>query len=253
MHSIFPEQSQFSHEAASCVSAFPGFLHASFTAIAIALAAGAAVGICLPAICEALAVATLRCLGDAPDSRSPGLRNRLLMMILCATVCSLCTATFGPSQKGLAVLTMSGGLLVGSVIDVRYRLLPDIVTAPLLWLGLLVNTRALFVPLPDAVLGAVAGYLGLRGISCIASFATRSEGIGHGDFKLLAALGAWLGWAALPLVLVIAALSSIVWSQAFARGNRSLLRESMAFGPFLALGGIVGVYLSAPGAYVLVR
>lgn len=138
-------------------------------------------------------------------------------------------------------------------IDVRYRLLPDIVTGPLLWGGLLANMTGLFVPLPDAVFGATAGYVGLRAISCLVTFAARSKGIGHGDFKLLAALGAWLGWAMLPLLVAAAAVSLTIWAQISARGPRLRLRESMAFGPFLALAGIVGACLELTGAVLPVR
>lgn len=251
MYSIFSPQSHFSHETMAGILSLLDL--PDLGAIASALAVGAAVGACLPPMCEALATAALRSIGDETHSSSPDRRITLVTIVLCALVCGLCAGVFGVGQKGFAAFALSSALLVGAVIDVRYRLLPDIVTAPLLWIGLLANTRGLFVPLPDAVLGAIAGYLGMRAISCLASIATGSRGIGHGDFKLLAALGAWLGWAELPAVLVIAGLSSIFWSLSSARGKRLPLRESMAFGPFLALGGLVGVCLSAPGVYVLLR
>lgn len=137
-----------------------------------------------------------------------------------------------------AVCVLGWALLAASVIDLDTQLLPDRITLPLLWLGLLANVGGLFTSLESAVLGAVAGYTFLWIVYWAFKLATGKEGMGYGDFKLLAALGAWLGWQALPVIVLIAAcagsvlgLVSIVLS-----GKGRDLR--IPFGPFLAVGGL---------------
>jgi leader peptidase (prepilin peptidase)/N-methyltransferase len=98
-------------------------------------------------------------------------------------------------------------LIAMTLIDADTQLLPDDLTLPLLWLGLLVNLNGTFTSLPSAVIGAVAGYLSLWSIYWIFKLATGKEGMGYGDFKLLAALGAWMGWSMLPVIIL---LSSVV-------------------------------------------
>ncbi|MCD1587258.1 A24 family peptidase [Halomonas sp. IOP_14] len=132
-------------------------------------------------------------------------------------------------------------LLVLAVIDFRTQLLPDIITLPLLWAGLLF--QLLFQPLmlPSAVIGAMVGYLSLWSFYWLFKLATGKEGMGYGDFKLLAALGAWLGWSFLPLILILSAgLGAIVGivAQAYSPNLRG---TPFPFGPFLALAGWVAL------------
>ncbi|MFS8171243.1 prepilin peptidase [Halomonas sp. ATBC28] len=132
-------------------------------------------------------------------------------------------------------------LLVLAVIDFRTQLLPDIITLPLLWAGLLF--QLLFQPLmlPSAVIGAMVGYLSLWSFYWLFKLATGKEGMGYGDFKLLAALGAWLGWSFLPLILILSAgLGAIVGlvAQAYSPNLRG---TPLPFGPFLALAGWVAL------------
>jgi prepilin signal peptidase PulO-like enzyme (type II secretory pathway) len=202
-------------------------------------AVGAIVGTILPAIAESIAIAVLRSPGDqAPSAVAP---TRLLLPVSAlasATLCVLCAATFGISPAGLAAWFLCCSLLVAADIDHRHHLLPDAVTGPLLWIGLLSNVGGLFTSLPDAVLGAVAGYLALWALSRATAAALNAEGIGHGDFKLFAALGGWLGWQALlPIALAAGATAVTIglFSIAFTRRHA---REPLAFGPYLALAAI---------------
>lgn len=119
---------------------------------------------------------------------------------------------FGPGLDfALAVIFLSV-LLIVSVIDMRRYYILDILVLPLLWLGLLANLDARFALLPDAVLGAAGGYLGLRALAELSALAFKKNVMGGGDFKLMAALGAWLGWQPLPLVLFLASLIGLVYA-----------------------------------------
>ncbi|MDQ7731138.1 A24 family peptidase [Halomonas sp. SpR1] len=132
-------------------------------------------------------------------------------------------------------------LLALAVIDFRTQLLPDVITLPLLWAGLLF--QLLFQPLmlPSAVIGAMLGYLSLWSFYWLFKLVTGKEGMGYGDFKLLAALGAWLGWSFLPLILILSAgLGAIVGLAAQAYSPR-LRGAPLPFGPFLALAGWVAL------------
>ena len=137
----------------------------------------------------------------------------------------------------LAALVLAWMLLCLGLVDWRRRLLPDLLSLPLLWLGLAVNSAGLFTDLQSAVWGAICGYGALWLLGSVHRLASGREGMGHGDFKLVAALGAWLGWQLLPLVLVLASCSGIM-AALLRMGGR---REPLAFGPHLALGGWVGL------------
>ncbi|WP_075879246.1 prepilin peptidase [Vreelandella massiliensis] len=150
-------------------------------------------------------------------------------------------ALYGVTFETLFIAGACLALLAMAVIDLRTQLLPDILTLPLLWAGLLY--QLLFQPLmlPSAVIGAMAGYLILWSVYWLFKLLTGRDGMGYGDFKLLAALGAWLGWQFLPLVLIIAAgLGAIVGIalQVSVKDKRGI---PMAFGPFLALAGWVAL------------
>jgi len=148
---------------------------------------------------------------------------------------------FGATLAAAGALLYCWTLLALAVIDLDTQLLPDDLTLPLLWAGLLFNLQAVFVPLPTAVIGAVAGYLALWLVYWAFRLATGKEGMGFGDFKLLAAIGAWLGWQKLPLVIL---LSSVVGAAvgialiAFARHGRE---KPIPFGPYLAAAGVIAL------------
>ena len=159
--------------------------------------------------------------------------------ILTALLSALTAWHFGLGLEGVAALAFLYFLIALGFIDAHTQLLPDSLTLPLLWLGLLVNLGGVFVPLADAVIGAAAGYLVLWSIYWIFRLATGKEGMGYGDFKLLAALGAWLGWQALPLILVLASCSGAVVGIGMVILRKHSKDQSIPFGPYLALGGVL--------------
>ncbi len=153
----------------------------------------------------------------------------------------LVAASFGPEWLTLAVLLLAWSLLALTLIDYDHQLLPDDITIPLLWLGLFVNALDLGmgVSLFDAVLGAIIGYLSLWSFYWAFKLLTGKEGMGYGDFKLLAALGAWMGWQSLlPIIILsslVGAVVGVVMILAFGRDKQ----VPMPFGPFLAGAGFI--------------
>lgn len=149
---------------------------------------------------------------------------------------------FGFGPQALAALVFCWTLIALTFIDLDTQLLPDSLTQPLVWAGLLFNLNSTFAPLPAALGGAVAGYLTLWSVYWLFKLATGKEGMGYGDFKLLAAIGAWLGWQMLPLAIL---LSSIVGATVgialmlFARHGRDM---PIPFGPYLAGGGLIALF-----------
>lgn len=153
---------------------------------------------------------------------------------------------FGPSYQALAIACLLWVLLALSAIDIDTQLLPDNLTLPLLWAGLILNSFDFFVPLGDALWGAVGGYLILWLVYWAFRLATGKEGMGYGDFKLLAALGAWLGWQMLPVIIL---LSSVVGAAVgialiVARGRDRNI--PIPFGPYLAGAGALTVFFGKP-------
>src|SRR5690554_7310566 len=146
---------------------------------------------------------------------------------------------FGASWQALFIYFACLTLLALAVIDLRTQLLPDALTLPLLWAGLLYHLLFQPLMLPAAVIGAMAGYLVLWSVYWLFKLATGKEGMGYGDFKLLAALGAWLGWQALPLVLLLSAGVAALVGIALQLTQPRLRGAPMPFGPFLAGAGII--------------
>jgi len=161
-----------------------------------------------------------------------------------------------PALLGAALLTWS--LIALTMIDIDHQLLPDDITLPLLWLGLLFNLTATYITLSDAIIGAMAGYLILWSIYWVFKLLTGKEGMGYGDFKLLAALGAWLGWQALPLIILLSSLVGAVCGIALMIIKRRGKEIPIPFGPYLAMAGwiallwgddIMSGYLGTMGAH----
>lgn len=148
---------------------------------------------------------------------------------------------FGPTLAGLGALVFAWTLLALSVIDLDTQLLPDALTLPLLWLGLLVNLGNTLTPLPSAVLGASIGYLVLWSVYWAFRLLTGKEGMGYGDFKLLAAIGAWLGWSMLPLVILASSFVGAVVGIAMMLMQRQGRGTPMPFGPYLAAAGLIAL------------
>lgn len=149
---------------------------------------------------------------------------------------------FGPTLASAGALVLVWGLIALSGIDLDTQLLPDSITLPLLWLGLLINLNGTFTPLTSAVIGAAAGYMSLWSVFWLFKLLTGKEGMGYGDFKLLAALGAWLGWPLLPTIIL---LSSVVGALVgislivLARHGRNV---PIPFGPYLAAAGLIALF-----------
>ncbi|WP_165708255.1 prepilin peptidase [Pectobacterium polaris] len=149
-----------------------------------------------------------------------------------------------PGMALWGALILLSFLLVLTVIDIKTLLLPDVLTLSLLWMGLLFNLSETFVPLNDAVVGAMAGYLSLWLLYWVFKYATGKEALGYGDFKLLAALGAWLGWQALPNLVLVAALSGLVVTLIWRGLRKEDTAKPLAFGPWLAMGGVFSVIMN---------
>ncbi|KLJ02333.1 A24 family peptidase [Luteimonas sp. FCS-9] len=159
----------------------------------------------------------------------------LLTMLLFAA----CVWRFGFGWQGFGALVLTGFLVALSGIDARTQLLPDSLTLPLMWLGLIASLDNLYMPAKPALLGAVVGYASLWSVWWLFKQATGKEGMGHGDFKLLAALGAWCGLSGLlPIILLSAVAGAIVGSILLAVQGRDRATP-IPFGPYLAVAGWV--------------
>ncbi|MFU8877260.1 MAG: prepilin peptidase [Wenzhouxiangellaceae bacterium] len=149
----------------------------------------------------------------------------------------------GPTPQGLAGIALTWTLIAASGIDLDHQLLPDQITLPLVWAGLLLNIFGVYTDLQSAVIGAIAGYLSLWLVFHMFRLATGKEGMGFGDFKLLAAIGAWFGWQVLPIVVLLASAVGAVIGLALIAARRMGREVPIAFGPFLAAAGwLVLVY-----------
>lgn len=153
---------------------------------------------------------------------------------------------FGPSAAALAAMGLLAALLALSLIDFDTQFLPDDITLPLLWAGLLANTFGLFTDLRGAVFGAMAGYLSLWSVYWLFKLATGKEGMGFGDFKLLAALGAWLGWKMLPLVILLSSFVGAAVGLALIVLARHGRNVPIPFGPYLAAAGVIALFWGGP-------
>ena len=144
---------------------------------------------------------------------------------------------FGINWSGLAALFLTWSLIALTMIDIDTYLLPDDITLPLLWLGLIANSFNTFTDLPSALWGAIAGYLSLWSVYKLFKMLTGKEGMGYGDFKLLAALGAWMGWQMLPQIILLSSLVGAVigLSMILIRGRDKSI--PIPFGPYLAIAG----------------
>ena len=165
--------------------------------------------------------------------------------IVTALLFFACAWMFGPTLLCVAAMAFCAVLVALTGIDLDAQLLPDQLTLPLLWLGLLLNIGGLFARLPDAVIGAAAGYLVLWSVYWLFKLATGREGMGYGDFKLLGALGAWFGWQALPMLLLVSAVVGSVIGIAILVVQKKGRHTAMAFGPYLALAGLITLFFGA--------
>lgn len=166
-----------------------------------------------------------------------------LIELLTAALFAACAWRYGATPVALCAMGLSAMLVALAWIDFETTLLPDVLTQPLVWAGLLVNLFDTFTTLPLAVIGAVAGYVFLWIIFHVFRLLTGREGMGYGDFKLLAALGAWFGVEALPTVLLAASLVGVAIGGALTLSGRASRGQPLPFGPYLALAGVVMLLL----------
>lgn len=172
--------------------------------------------------------------GRCRHCRKPIPRRYLVIEILTTAMAVVTVYHWGLNGRAALAFCLGSGLIALTFIDLQEQLLPDVITLPLLWLGLLANISATFTTLTAAVIGAAAGYLSLWLIYHAFRLITGKEGMGYGDFKLLAVAGAWVGWPLLPFILLLASLmgaASGITAIAIGRQSRN---TPIPFGPFLA-------------------
>jgi leader peptidase (prepilin peptidase)/N-methyltransferase len=188
--------------------------------------------------------------GRCADCSAPISMRYPLVELLGAGSAALAIAHFGATTTGLAAAALSFALIALTMIDLETLLLPDEITIPLLWLGLLVNLEGHFAALDEAVIGAAVGYLALWMVYQGFRLTTGKEGMGYGDFKLLSALGAWFGWSQLPAILLLASGVGAAVGLGLIFSGRQGREVPIPFGPYLAGAGIAVLYLGEPLAQI---
>lgn len=175
--------------------------------------------------------------GRCHGCKAPISKRYPLVELLTATISALVAWHFGFSIAAAGALLFSWALIALIFIDIDHQLLPDTITLPLLWLGLLFNLFAAFTDIHSAVIGAIAGYLSLWLVYHGFRLVTGKEGMGYGDFKLLAALGAWMGWQVLPMIILLSSLVGAVVGISLILLKKQARENPIPFGPFLAAAG----------------
>ena len=183
--------------------------------------------------------------GRCSSCRTPISVRYPLVELLTALLSAAAAWKWGVSVQTVGALLLIWTLVALAFIDLDTTLLPDSLTLPLLWLGLLFNLGGHFASLPEAVVGAMAGYLVLWSVYWLFKLATGKEGMGYGDFKLLAAIGAWLGWQMLPVTLLLSSVVGAVVGIAMIVLVKHDRRVPIPFGPYLAGGGLVALFFGA--------
>ena len=161
-----------------------------------------------------------------------------------AILATVCAWHFGPGMEAVMAIVLTLALVPVTMIDADTQLIPDSIVLPLMWLGLAMSlfhpvagADTLFIAPQDAIVGAMAGYLSLWSVYQLFKLVTGKEGMGYGDFKLLAALGAWLGWQALPMIILMSAIVGALVGLTLMALNRHERSVPMPFGPYLAAAG----------------
>jgi leader peptidase (prepilin peptidase)/N-methyltransferase len=198
-------------------------------------------GTAIRAIQNIPVVSWLALRGKCAACKAPISARYPMVEILAGALSVLMAYRFGYSAALLAALVYAWAMIALAFIDFDTQLLPDDITLPLLWLGLLANAFGVFVDLRSAVFGAAAGYMILWSVYWAFKLIAKKEGMGFGDFKLLAAIGAWTGWQVLPFVILVSAgFGAVIGSIGLWLAKRGS-DTRIPFGPFLAFGGIAGI------------
>ena len=164
-----------------------------------------------------------------------------LIELVTALISGFIVWQFGFNLAALAIVFFSWCLIALTAIDIDHQLLPDKITLPLLWIGLILNSFDYFTSLPSALWGAVLGYLSLWSVYWLFKLVTGKEGMGYGDFKLLAALGAWAGAEMLPLIILVSSLIGAIVGGLMIAFSRHESQTPIPFGPYLAGAGWVAL------------
>ncbi|MDX1724046.1 MAG: A24 family peptidase [Pseudomonas sp.] len=194
--------------------------------------------------------------GKCSSCKAPISLRYPLVELACGLLSAYVAWHFGFGWQTAGMLLLTWGLLAMSLIDADHQLLPDALVLPLLWLGLIANYFGLFTSLEAALWGAIGGYLSLWSVYWLFKLVTGKEGMGYGDFKLLAMLGAWGGWQVLPLTILLSSLVGAVLGLIMLRLRNAETSTPIPFGPYLAIAGwialmwgeqITGTYLQFAG------
>ncbi|WP_300657384.1 A24 family peptidase [Pseudomonas sp.] len=194
--------------------------------------------------------------GKCSSCKAPISLRYPLVELACGLLSAYVAWHFGFTWQAAGMLLLTWGLLAMSLIDADHQLLPDSLVLPLLWLGLIANYFGLFTSLEAALWGAIGGYLSLWSVYWLFKLVTGKEGMGYGDFKLLAMLGAWGGWQVLPLTILLSSLVGAVLGLIMLRLRNAETSTPIPFGPYLAIAGwiallwgeqITGSYLQIAG------
>ena len=148
---------------------------------------------------------------------------------------------FGYGEKAAAGLLLTWGLITLSLIDLDHQLLPDVIVLPMLWLGLIASLLGIFTDSATSIIGAISGYLALWSVYHSFKLFTGKEGMGHGDFKLLAMFGAWLGWQYLGLIILLSSIVGTCIGITLISLNKQSRDVPIPFGPYLAIAGWIAL------------
>ena len=194
--------------------------------------------------------------GRCSSCKAPISKRYPLVELATALMFLMVAVQYGPTIQALAALTLTGFLIALAGIDIDHQLLPDDLTFVLLWAGLFASLFNVFTDPVSSITGALAGYLSLWLVYHLFRLLTGKEGMGYGDFKLMAALGAWVGWQMLPLIILLSSLVGAVIGLLMIGFRRHKSSQPMPFGPFIALAGwialmwgdrIIDAYLRSSG------
>lgn len=179
--------------------------------------------------------------GKCSNCKTPISFRYPFIEILSAALAAACAWKFGFSLAGFSAILLSWALISLSLIDYDTQYLPDQITLPFLWLGLLLNLNNTFTDIHSAIIGAVAGYLALWSVYQLFKLLTKKEGMGFGDFKLLALLGAWMGWQFLPVIIILSSLVGSIIGITLIVLKKHEREIPIPFGPYLAVAGWIAL------------
>ncbi|WP_305370095.1 prepilin peptidase [Photobacterium leiognathi] len=185
--------------------------------------------------------------GKCKECKAPISKRYPAIELLTAAMSLTVSLMLPPSWWSLAVIFFTFALIALTFIDIDKMLLPDQITLPLMWAGILLSVAGISpVSLTDSVIGAMAGYLSLWSVFWVFKLLTKKDGMGYGDFKLLAALGAWLGWQLLPFVVLLSSLVGALCGLVLLKMQDADSQTPFSFGPYLAIAGWIAMLWGAP-------